>query len=231
MATGRPRRLEYSESTRKALVDSAVELFTRRGYSSTSLDEVAQRARVTKGALYHHFGGKQALFEAAFDQVESGVVAKLAKVAEDPGEPWEIVQRGIKTFLRVCLEPTYQRIVVHEAPVVMGWERWREAEKHYSYGIIQELIMTLVETGELRPLPVQAMVDVFYGGLSSAATVIATSDDPRKASADVGTVMNTILDSLRTSPGEPRVVPPTSLRDAVRQSVHAVKTALTEHDS
>jgi AcrR family transcriptional regulator len=63
----RSGRLDYSESTRQALVDSAVELFTRNGYAGTSLDAIAGRARVTKGALYHHFSGKQALFEAVME--------------------------------------------------------------------------------------------------------------------------------------------------------------------
>src|SRR5256885_950933 len=80
VATLRSRRLDYSESTRSALVDSAVELFTKRGYAGTSLDEIAKRARVTKGALYHHFSGKQSLFEAAFDQVESVVYDRLAQI-------------------------------------------------------------------------------------------------------------------------------------------------------
>src|ERR687888_1776001 len=78
VVTMRSRRLDYSESTRKALVDSAIELFTRHGYAATSLDAVAKRARVTKGALYHHFSGKQALFEAAFDAVETAAIGRLS---------------------------------------------------------------------------------------------------------------------------------------------------------
>ena len=137
MATARPRRVEYSESTRQALVDSAVALFTEHGYAGTSLDEIARRARVTKGALYHHFGGKQALFEAAFDAVETNVVARLADVVSGPGSPWETTRAGLQAFLEVCLEPSYQRIVVQEGPAVMGWERWREAEEGYTFGVVR----------------------------------------------------------------------------------------------
>ena len=68
------RRQEYSSSTRKALVKSAADLFAERGYAGTSLDEVVSAARVTKGALYHHFAGKLALFQAVFDQCEAGAV-------------------------------------------------------------------------------------------------------------------------------------------------------------
>src|SRR4051795_6117059 len=121
VATMRSRRLEYSESTRDALVDSAVELFTKRGYAGTSLDEVAKRARVTKGALYHHFSGKQALFEAAFDIVETKAMGRLSVAVDGDGSAWDRAMAGIHAYVSVCLDPSYQRIVIHEAPVVMGW--------------------------------------------------------------------------------------------------------------
>ena len=92
----RSRRVDYSESTRQALVDSAVELFTKRGYSATSLDTIAKRARVTKGALYHHFSGKQALFEAAFDTVERTVIARLAEAVSERAAPWEQALNGLR---------------------------------------------------------------------------------------------------------------------------------------
>src|SRR3989442_3448107 len=80
VATMRSRRADYSESTRQALVDSAVEMFAKRGYAATSLDAIAKRARVTKGALYHHFSGKQALFEAAFEAVETAGIAQPSDI-------------------------------------------------------------------------------------------------------------------------------------------------------
>src|SRR4051794_35658920 len=154
VATMRSRRLDYSESTRSALVDSAVELFTKRGYAATSLDEVAKRARVTKGALYHHFSGKQALFEAAFDAVEGTVKARLAEIVTAPGDAWERAKTGVRHYInKVCLDPSYQRIVVHEAPVVMGWERWREAEEHFSFGLVKASIQALIDQGEIEDLP------------------------------------------------------------------------------
>src|SRR5258708_20981193 len=106
----RPRGLDYYDSARSALVDSAVELFAKRGYAGTSLDEIAKRARVTKGALYHHFSGKQALFEAAFESVESLVYDRLEKIVNGSGTPWERALGGLNPFIRRCLDPAYQRI-------------------------------------------------------------------------------------------------------------------------
>jgi AcrR family transcriptional regulator len=191
------RRVEYSESTRQALVDNAVELFTKRGYAGTSLDEVTKRARVTKGALYHHFSGKQALFEAAFDAVENKFMTRLAEIVSAPGDPWETAIAGLRAYVRVCLEPSYQRIVIHEAPVVMGWERWREAEEHFSYGLLRTAISLLVESGEIEDMPVEITARLLFGSLSAGASTIAAASDPKKASADVERTIVRVVEGLR----------------------------------
>jgi AcrR family transcriptional regulator len=195
------RRLEYSESTRQALVDSAVELFTKRGYASTSLDEVAKRARVTKGALYHHFSGKQALFEAAFDAVETLVMARLAEIVVGPGDPWERAMNGVRQYIKICLDPSYQRIVVHEAPVVMGWERWREAEDHFSFSIVRSSIQALVESGVIDDMPVEVASRLLFGALTAGAAVIARAENPKKASAEVAATVVRMLERLRRGDG------------------------------
>ncbi|MFB9570354.1 TetR/AcrR family transcriptional regulator [Saccharopolyspora hordei] len=197
MATARPRRVEYSETTRKALVDSAVELFTEHGYAGTSLEEIAKRARVTKGALYHHFGGKQALFEAAFDAVETGVVARLAEVLSGAGDQWQATRSGLSAFLEVCLEPSYQRIVVQDGPAVMGWERWRAAEESYTFGVVRTVVAGLVESGSIDPLPVDALARVVFGALSAGATAIAGSDSPQQAKVEVEACVRRVLEGLR----------------------------------
>ncbi|AXB44162.1 TetR/AcrR family transcriptional regulator [Amycolatopsis albispora] len=196
----RSRRLDYSESTRSALVTSAVELFTSGGYAGTSLDEVARRARVTKGALYHHFSGKQALFEAAFDAVENEVIDRLRQARSGPEPAWDRAIACLRTFLQCCLEPAYQRVVVHEAPVVMGWERWRQAEEHFSFGLLRDCIEELVAAGELEEVPVDTTSRLLFGALSSAATVIAGSADPQQVSAEVEAVVITLLSRIRVAP-------------------------------
>lgn len=198
MATARPWRVEYSEATRQALVDSAVDLFTEHGYSQTSLEEIAKRARVTKGALYHHFGGKQALFEAAFSAVESGVVARLSEVVSDPGDPWEATRSGLRAFLEVCLEPSYQRIVVQDGPAVMGWGRWRDAEEAYTFGVLRTVVSNLIASGEIGDaLPVDALARIMFGALSAGATAIAASSSPMQERADIAVCIERVLNGLR----------------------------------
>lgn len=193
----RSRRVDYTESTRQALVDSALELFTKRGYAATSLDAIVKRARVTKGALYHHFSGKQALFEAAFDAVETTAMARLADVVAGDGSAWDRAMAGIHAYVGVCLDPAYQRIVIHEGPVVMGWERWREAEEHFSYGLVRATVESLLDAGEIEPLPLEVTARILFGALSAGAETIAGSPDPKKAAADVTTTVTTVMSGMR----------------------------------
>lgn len=193
----RTRRAEYSESTRQALVDSAIDLFTKRGYAGTSLDEVVKRARVTKGALYHHFSGKQALFEAAFAQVETQSIESLTAVVTAEGGAWETAVAGLRAYVRKCLEPEYQRIIVHEAPVVMGWERWREAEEHFSFGLLRTAVQLLVDAGEIEEAPVEIMARLLFGALSAGASTIASSSDPKRTGREVERAILRVLEGLR----------------------------------
>jgi AcrR family transcriptional regulator len=197
----RSRRVDYTESTRQALVDSALELFTERGYAATSLDAIVKRARVTKGALYHHFNGKQALFEAVFDTVETAAIAQMSVAVDGDGSAWDRAMAGIHAYVSVCLDPSYQRVVIHEAPVVMGWERWREAEEQFSYGLVRATVESLVEAGEIEPLPVEVTARVLFGALSAGAETIAGSPDPEQTAADVTKAITTVMTGMRRMPG------------------------------
>jgi AcrR family transcriptional regulator len=202
VVTVRSRKADYSESTRQALVDSAVSLFTEHGYAATSLDAVARQARVTKGALYHHFTGKQALFEAAFGTVEAAVVARLnAVVTGGEDGVWDRAVDGVKAYVRVCLEPAYQRIVIHEGPVVMGWERWRAAEEHYSYGLVRAVLESLIAAGEIEELPVETTTRILFGALSAGAALIADAEDPERAVAEVSVTVVRVLEGMRRAAG------------------------------
>ena len=198
----RSRRVDYTESTRAALVDSALELFTRRGYAGTSLDAIVTGARVTKGALYHHFSGKQALFEAAFDLVETAALDRLTAAVGGDAPAWDRALAGVEAYVRVCLEPSYQRIVIHEGPVVMGWERWRQAEERFSYGLVRSTVAALIEAGEIERLPLEVTARILFGALSAGAEAIAGSADPKAAAADVTKTIVAVLTGMRRAAAE-----------------------------
>lgn len=194
------RRQDYSSSTKRALLDSATTLFTDHGYAGTSLDEVVAAARVTKGALYHHFPSKLALFESVFFRVQEATTNDVEKAINASKDPWERAQIGLEKFLEVCREPQFRRICMQEGPVALGHERWAEAERASSFGIVQrtvdDLLADLGGGGELN----EAFGAVFYGAIRSASEFVADAEDPDVASEHVQATIGTILAGLRLLP-------------------------------
>jgi hypothetical protein len=125
-------------------------------------------------------------------------VAKLGEVMTGDGSAWDRAVRGVAVYIQSCLDPSYQRIVIHEGPVVMGWERWREAEEHFSYGLVKATIEALIEAGEIAALPVEVTARILFGALSAGATIIAGAEDPKKAGAEVSRTIVTVLEGMRT---------------------------------
>lgn len=197
---GSSRRQQYSASTRRALVDAAAELFTENGYAATSLDTVVRAAEVTKGALYHHYSGKQALFEAVFERVEERASKRIAKAVKGAKEPWTKAEVGLRAFLEVVQDPTYRRVVVQEGPAVLGYERFREQEERTSYGIVQDVVAGVLSSApwELEPGMTEVFSRIFFGAMSSAGETVASADDPEVASARVEAAIGYILIGLRT---------------------------------
>src|SRR5689334_2539725 len=144
---GASRRQQYSASTKRALVEIAEELFTEHGYANTSLDQIVAGARVTKGALYHHFSGKQALFEAVFERVETDASRTIQRALKGKRDPWEKALAGLRAFLEVVQEPRYRRIVISEGPAVLGYERYREQEERSTFANVVDIVRSVINAG------------------------------------------------------------------------------------
>lgn len=197
---GPGRRAQYSAGTRKALVDAARRLFTQKGYAATSLDAIVSRADVTKGALYHHFSGKQALFEAVFEQLEQDASKAITKAAKGAKDPWEKSNAALRAFLKAVQDPGYRRVVVQEGPAVLGYERFREQEQRSSYAIILDIVKNVLQAGawDLEEPMVDTFARIFHGALSSAGEAVVSADDPEAASLRVEAAIGLILTGLRT---------------------------------
>jgi AcrR family transcriptional regulator len=193
------RREEYSEATRAALVASAIELFAERGYAETSLDVIASAARVTKGALYHHFpGGKKALFASAFDEIERQVHERLmGAAAAGAGSLWDAALAGLRAFLDMCLEPVYRRVVWQEGPHVLGFADWWECEERYSLGVIGQMLGKLMDAGLIDRLPIDPLARTLSGALAGAATAMSVADDPQRVRTEFEQVIARLLTGLR----------------------------------
>jgi AcrR family transcriptional regulator len=195
----RTRRQRFSDSTKRALVDVAERLFTEHGYSATSLDAIVAGADVTKGALYHHFSGKQAIFEAAFERVESRATAGIAQATEGHQDPWLKAQAGLRAFLDAVQEPGYRQIVISDGPSVLGHERYREQEERSTYAIVDEIVRAVLTDTEwdLDDAMLDTFTRIFFGAMSAAGGSVAVSEDASAAALRVEAAIGFILGGLQ----------------------------------
>jgi len=200
-ATRSPRHQEYSSSTRRALAERATALFAVRGYAGTSLVEVVAAARVTKGALYHHYGSKLALFEHVVDVAQKDATTQISRRLRSEKDPWARAEIGLRMFLQICQEPTYRRIVMQEAPVALGPERWREVERASAYGLIEQIVSDLFTGLDVPQNLIDTFAVIFYGAIDAAGLYVAAAEDAEAASADVETVIGSVLLGLRNIGG------------------------------
>ncbi|MGZ8738903.1 MAG: TetR/AcrR family transcriptional regulator, partial [Nocardioides sp.] len=168
------RRQQYSAATRRALIDMAEQLFTEHGYSATSLDAIVAGAEVTKGALYHHFSGKQALFEAVFERVESEAAQAIQASLTGHDDPWHKARAGLRAFLDVVQQPGYRRIVILEGPAVLGYARFREQEERSTFANVLDIVGSVLEAGEweLDDGMTETFTRIFFGAMSSAGEAV-----------------------------------------------------------
>ena len=175
------RRELYSEATRAALLDEATTLFAERGYAGTSLEDVASASRVTRGAVYHHFASKQALFEAVLDLQEERATTEIVAAAA-AANPWDAAMLALDAYLTHCCDPVYGRLVWLEGPAALGWHRWRECEKKYSYGLVEQFIRDLVDGGYVDGRAFDSLVQFSFWMLGGAGLAVAEAppgDKPR----------------------------------------------------
>ena len=199
-SSGGTRRAQFSSATKRALVDVATAQFTEHGYGGTSLDAIVAGAKVTKGALYHHFSGKQGVFEAVFAKVEDDAAETIKASLRGTTDPWEKALAGLRAFLAVVREPTYKRVVIQEGPAILGYERFREQEERSSYGIVVDIVSSVLDASpyELNDAMKQTFSRIFFGAMSAAGESVSTAEDPEHAVARIEAAIGFILEGLRS---------------------------------
>ena len=198
MDTVKTRREEAVDATRTALLDSAEALFAEKGFAATSLDEVVAAARVTKGALYHHFrGGKLALFEAVFERSDRRLAERIASAVPADATLWQLVETGVDAYLEACTDPVLRRIMFQEGPVALGWKRWRELDGCASRELLSAAVNGLLEAGEIRPQPAELLVRLLFTTLGEAGMSVAEADDQQAARTQARSLLLSLVHGLR----------------------------------
>jgi AcrR family transcriptional regulator len=171
------KRADQGQATRARLIDVATRLFAERGYEGTSIEAVLDNAAVSRGSLYHHFDGKDALFEAVLDAVETRIgVATINAVAGTTGAV-DSLRAGCLTWVELAGDPVVQRIVLIDAPAVLGWERWRAIEEQHALGMLKTALQVAADEGRLPSDLVDAFAHMLLATMNELALVIARADD------------------------------------------------------
>jgi AcrR family transcriptional regulator len=189
-------KAEQSDATRKALVAAARQLFAEHGFADTGTEAVVQAAGVTRGALYHHFKDKTALFQAVYEDLEQELVARVEAKVAGLTDPLRVLYKGSEAFLDACLDPAVLRVVLLEGPSVLGWEKWREIDQAYGLGMIRAVLEMAMAAGAIRPAPLDALAHIFLGGLMEGSMLLANSADRTKTRKDVGKAVAAFIDGL-----------------------------------
>jgi len=186
-----------SEATRQALVRAARGLFGARGYAEVGTEEIVRAAGVTRGALYHQFRDKAGLFAAVAEEVEAEIAGLIAAgAAAESTEPIDVLRAGARLFLEVCAEPEVERIILLDAPAVLGWEAWRDLYARYGFGLVQVALQSAMNSGAIVRQPVTPLAHALIGALDECALYVARAEDPATARQECAAIVDQILRGL-----------------------------------
>lgn len=199
-APSAPRRTQAQRTaaTRALLLAAGRELFATQGYAAVSTQAIVDAAGVTRGALYHQFGDKTGLFSEVYEQVEQDIVAAISAriAAADPTDQLEAMRVGARLFLEECSAPGVQRIVLIDAPSVLGWQRWREVGEKYGLGVIEAMLAQAISDGVIPEQPLRPTAHVLLGALDEAALFVARADDADAALRQMYSVCDRMISGI-----------------------------------
>ena len=198
MEAVRTRREEYAEATYQALLDSAAACFLEHGFAATSLDAVAKRARVTKGAIYHHFASKRDLFEAVLVRQEERSARNVAQAGAAAPDPWTGIVAAFDTFLEAISDPAYQRLCMVEGPAALGFEEWWAFGERYEIEVIRGQLDRAAEAGVIDFEDLDMLAHVLFGAVTAGVLAMARSDDPDRERQRFRTVMLELIHGMVT---------------------------------
>jgi AcrR family transcriptional regulator len=189
-------RVEKGRATRERLIAAARGHFGERGYEATSIEAVLETAGVARGALYHHFATKEALFEAVLDQVVEEIAARAADAARAAGNPLASLHAGCNVWLEMVLDPAIQRIALLDPPSVVGWTRWRELDEKHILGGVRVALARLSDSGAIPRDEIDLLAHMILASVNEAALLIARADDPHEALEIGKAAVDRLLDRL-----------------------------------
>jgi AcrR family transcriptional regulator len=198
--SARRTQVERSTGTTEALLASARRLFAEQGYARTSLSEIVADAGVTKGAVYHHFSGKEDVFRAVFEREQRALMRVVADAALREGDPWAGFHAGWRAFLEASRDPSVQRITLLDASAALGWDASREIATSYTVAMLTTGLERAMAAGRIIERPVAPLARLLYAAMCEGAMLIARAADTSAASQEISDAVDTLLGGLEVRP-------------------------------
>lgn len=190
-------------ATRSAILQAARRLFGEYGFSATTIDQIAAGANVAKGAVYHHFPTKEAIFETIFDDVSADLAKQVAAVAATKHDVLAALVAGTKAYFSACAEGATAQIILKDGPAILGWERWREIDAKHFAGLIPQALGKAMQDGLIAHQPIEPLSRLLLGAITEAAAACAARSDVLVAGNEYGKALGTLLEALRLRGHDP----------------------------
>lgn len=191
------KQAERRAATTEAILTTARRLFGTHGFAATTMDEIAEAAAVAKGAVYHHFKTKEAVFEAVFDQVSRDLVAEIDRTARAEKDVLAAMVAGTRHYFAATAKGPTGQIILRDGPAVLGWERWREIDARHFGGKLPRAIAAAMEAGLIAPQPVEPLARLLLGAVTEAAVACAGRADIARAGAEYARAFKSLVEALR----------------------------------
>ena len=193
------KQAERRAATAEAILRAGRRLFGERGFAATTIDDIAEAARVAKGAVYHHFATKEALFEAVFDQVSRDLVLEIDRAVRTEKDVLAAMVAGTQHYFTACAKGPICQIILRDGPAVLGWERWREIDAQHFGGKIPRALAAAMDAGLLVRQPVEPLARLLLGAMTEAAVACAGRSDVLKAGSEYSRAFKSLIEALRLS--------------------------------
>jgi AcrR family transcriptional regulator len=186
-----------TQQTIRKLIEVSRQHFTVHGYAQTVLEDIADEAKLTRGALYHHFGSKKKLFKVVLEEVQKDVAQRIETEAEKGKDEWDQLLMGCHAFVSAAVEAPNKRILLIDGPAVLGWDVWRSLDEQHSMRLLRGQLQLMQESGHFGQLSIDALTHFLSGALNESALWVAQSSDQQEAFKQTMSVISFLLERFR----------------------------------
>jgi AcrR family transcriptional regulator len=191
------KQAERRAATREAILNAGRRLFGERGFAATTMDDIAEQAQVAKGAVYHHFATKEAVFDAVFDQVARALVQDIDRAVRTEKDVLAAMVAGTQHYFAACAKGPTGQIILRDGPAVLGWERWREIDAQHFGGKFPRALAAAMDAGVIARQPVEPLARLLLGAVTEAAVACAGRPDVLKAGGEYTRAFKSLIEALR----------------------------------